>query len=209
VNGAHDLGGMQGFGPVVAEPEGTEPVFHAEWERDVAAAAMATFRIGRWSLDEFRRNIESQRPVDYLNHTYYENWLASVSKLFVNHGIATPEELASGHSSTPVLPPARTWTASFAPPAQPPVYGAGAKVRAVNRHPRRHTRQPRYIRGRVGSVVRHVGAEPLPEEAAEGVCRPQHLYLVRFEAAELWGPDAGGRDAVYIELWESYLEPAT
>jgi nitrile hydratase len=209
VNGAHDLGGMHGFGPVVAEPEESEPVFHADWERDVAGVMMAVSRLGRWSLDEFRRNIESQHPVEYLSHTYYENWLASLSRLLVHHGIATPEELANGHAASPVLAPARTWTPSFEPPAPAPAFAAGDKVRAANRHPRRHTRQPRYIRGRVGSVVRHVGAEPLPEEAAGGVCRPQHLYLVRFEATELWGSDAGGRDAVYLELWESYLEPAS
>jgi hypothetical protein len=30
MNGGHDLGGMHGLGPVEAEPEVTEPVFHAE-----------------------------------------------------------------------------------------------------------------------------------------------------------------------------------
>jgi hypothetical protein len=31
MDGAHDMGGMDGFGQV--EPEPNEPVFHAEWER--------------------------------------------------------------------------------------------------------------------------------------------------------------------------------
>ncbi len=31
MNGAHDMGGMDGFGPV--ERETDEPIFHAEWER--------------------------------------------------------------------------------------------------------------------------------------------------------------------------------
>ena len=31
VDGVHDLGGMQGFGPVEIETD--EPVFHADWER--------------------------------------------------------------------------------------------------------------------------------------------------------------------------------
>jgi nitrile hydratase len=31
---------------------------------------------------------------------------------------------------------------------------------------------------------------------------------VRFEARELWGDDAAPRDAVYIDLWEPYIEPA-
>ena len=30
MNGAHDLGGMHGFGAV--RPESDEPVFHARWE---------------------------------------------------------------------------------------------------------------------------------------------------------------------------------
>ena len=30
MNGAHDLGGQHGFGPVNAEPESQEPVFHAD-----------------------------------------------------------------------------------------------------------------------------------------------------------------------------------
>lgn len=53
------------------------------------------------------------------------------------------------------------------------------------------------------------GAEPLPELAAEGICQPQHLYRVRFEASELWGPDYPDHDAMYLELWDDYLEPVS
>ena len=35
MDGVHDLGGMQGFGPV--EREDKEPVFHAHWEAEVLA----------------------------------------------------------------------------------------------------------------------------------------------------------------------------
>ena len=38
MNGAHDMGGMHGFGPVVAERN--EPVFHAEWEKRVFALTL-------------------------------------------------------------------------------------------------------------------------------------------------------------------------
>ena len=31
MNGAQDMGGEHGFGPI--DPEAGEPVFHAEWER--------------------------------------------------------------------------------------------------------------------------------------------------------------------------------
>jgi hypothetical protein len=36
---------------------------------------------------------------------------------------------------------------------------------------------------------------------------------VRFEGIEVWGPEAGqsdspAREALYLDLWDSYLEPA-
>ena len=31
MDGIHDLGGLEGFGPVEIEPD--EPVFHEDWER--------------------------------------------------------------------------------------------------------------------------------------------------------------------------------
>ena len=38
--------------------------------------------------------------------------------------------------------------------------------------------------------------------------KPQHVYSVRFAARELWGPDGHARDAVYVDLWDDYLDPA-
>jgi nitrile hydratase len=38
--------------------------------------------------------------------------------------------------------------------------------------------------------------------------KPQHVYLIRFAARELWGDDAPAYDALYIDMWEDYLEPA-
>ena len=36
---------------------------------------------------------------------------------------------------------------------------------------------------------------------------PQHVYTVRFTSRELWGDRGAERDAIYVELWEDYLEP--
>jgi hypothetical protein len=38
--------------------------------------------------------------------------------------------------------------------------------------------------------------------------KPQHLYTVRFNARELWGPGAAARDSVYVNLWDDHLDPA-
>jgi hypothetical protein len=49
----------------------------------------------------------------------------------------------------------------------------------------------------------------LPDTHAAGLGqRPQHVYSVRFAAGELWGPDGHARDAVYVDLWDDYLDPA-
>lgn len=82
-------------------------------------------------------------------------------------------------------------------------------VRARNLNPEGHTRLPRYVRGRQGQIHQHHGAHVFPDTNAhfQGE-QPQHLYSVRFPAQELWGEKASATDAVYVDLWESYLEPA-
>jgi nitrile hydratase beta subunit len=87
MNGAHDLGGKQGLGPIDPEPEAEEPVFHAPWERRVFAMTLATGMLGRWNIDESRHARERQHPVDYLRHSYYENWLAGLETLLVEKGL--------------------------------------------------------------------------------------------------------------------------
>jgi nitrile hydratase len=52
----------------------------------------------------------------------------------------------------------------------------------------------------------HHGVHVFPDRNAQGVREGQNLYSVRFEAAELWGENAAGRSAVYVDLWEDYLE---
>ena len=56
MNGVHDMGGMQGMGPI--EHEKNEPVFHARWEGRVYAIDRAPS--GRWAsgLDAWRYRIE-------------------------------------------------------------------------------------------------------------------------------------------------------
>jgi nitrile hydratase len=59
-------------------------------------------------------------------------------------------------------------------------------------------------------VIQHLhGPHTFPDTNANGLGEsPQPLYTVRFEARELWGDSAGPRDAVYLDLWDSYLDPA-
>jgi nitrile hydratase subunit beta len=92
----------------------------------------------------------------------------------------------------------------------PPRFKPGDRVRARNIHPAGHTRLPRYVRGRSGVIERHHGGFVFADTRAHGLGdQPQHLYSVRFEARELWGPEASPRDALYLDLWESYIEAAS
>jgi nitrile hydratase subunit beta len=222
MNGAHDLGGMHGFGPINPEPEAEEPVFHAAWEKRVFGLALAAGALGRWNIDMSRYARERQPPVEYLRHSYYENWLAGLETLLVEKGLVTAEELATGKAAEPAdedirkrLLGAEKVASALAqgspvtmPIDSPPPFKPGDRVRALNRHPVGHTREPRYVRGRLGVIHEHYGTHVFPDRNAEGVKEGRHLYSVRFEASELWGESAAGRSAVYVDLWEDYLEPA-
>ena len=104
MNGVHDLGGMHGFGPVIREQN--EPVFHADWEKRVFAMTLTAMGRGVCNVDEFRRAIERMPPAGYLAATYYEKWLHAVESLLVEKGVATREEIASGHAAAPAPPKA-------------------------------------------------------------------------------------------------------
>ena len=83
----------------------------------------------------------------------------------------------------------------------------GERVKAKNMNPSGHTRLPRYIRGREGKIVEARGSFVFPDTVAHDLGEsPQLLYSVRFEASELWGNDNECREAVYIDMWDSYLE---
>lgn len=221
MNGVHDLGGMHGFGPINPEPEAEEPVFHAEWEKRVFGFTRAAGFLGKWNIDMSRHSRERQHPVDYLRHTYYENWLAGLGTLLVESGLITSEELATGKASgladktTRKLVPKAKDIAGILAKGNPVMmdidtparFKTGDKVRAINQHPKGHTRQPQYVRGHVGTIHEHHGAHIFPDKNSEGTTEGHHLYSVRFEAETLWGKDAVNRGAVYVDLWEDYLEP--
>jgi len=90
-----------------------------------------------------------------------------------------------------------------------PRFRAGQQVRARNMNPVGHTRLPRYIRSKIGAIVRDYGVFEFPDSSAKGLGeKPQHVYSVRFAARELWGEQASQYDCVYVDLWDDYLEPA-
>lgn len=220
MNSGHDLGGMHGLGPINPEPETTEPVFHADWERKAFSLTLAAALLGRWNIDMGRHSRERQHPARYLMNTYYENWFVGTELLLQESGLVTAEEIAAGKPQAPAPDSIRVpgpdealnavkagGPANLDIPADI-AFAVGDAVRVKNFHPQGHTRAPRYTRGRVGVVQRIHGIHVYPDTHLPGVTEGHPLYSVRFEGEELWGPDAKGRSAVFVDLWEPYLEPA-
>lgn len=217
MNGAHDLGGMHGFGPV--EIEAHEPVFHAHWERRVFALTLASAYAVKWNIDMGRYARELMPPAEYLATTYYEHWLFGLVKLLVDLNVITREELASSRAAGKTGYEAlrlheveayiRNRKHARVDTDVPPKFQVGDRVLTRNIHPIGHTRLPRYARGRYGNIHRDHGVFVFPDTNAMTRDRkPQHCYSVRFAARELWGPAASRRDSVYIDLWDDHLDPA-
>lgn len=214
MNGAHDCGGMMGFGPVRAEAN--EPVFHAPWEARMFALMSAVGDVGGWTLDEDRAACEAMEPGHYITSSYYEHWLSGLELLLQKHGIATAAEIASGVASRPskTVTPTRAdavWPAVTAqggyerPLNTAALFKAGDRVRTRQINPVHHTRLPRYLRGHAGEIVTCHGAHVFPDSNSRGLGEdPRWLYTVRFRASDIWGNDA--RDVIHADLWEPYLE---
>ena len=219
MNGVHDLGGMHGMGAIL--PEADEPVFHHRWEARVFALMRAMGAFGRWNIDASRHQRELIPAAEQLRMSYYEKWLTGLTELLLQHGFITADELVSGKATaaaskqSPALPADQVpqFIARGSPASRSasstPRFLRGQRVRARNLNPTGHTRLPRYARGKMGAIDRVHGTFVFPDSNAhfQGE-RAQHLYSVRFEARELWGDGATAHDAVYLDLWEDYLDPA-
>ncbi len=218
MNGAQDLGGMMGFGPVLAEPD--EPVFHADWEKRVLALRTAAGALGEWTIDMARHANETLHPVDYLSSSYYEIWLKGLEKLLIARGLATSEEIAAGRALQPAKPTRPPLAADAMaevlaegtpydrPPASPARFAVGDEVRAVNINPEGHTRLPRYVRGKRGRVEKVHGVFVFPDANAARARPEPAMALSRpvLGRANSGAATASRRPDVSIDAWESYLE---
>jgi len=221
MNGVHDMGGMQGFGPI--QPEANEPVFHAPWEARVIAMRRVLVATGKVN-STIRPAVESLSAVEYLSMSNNEKWYAGLVSQLIAGGVVTREEIEKGKpgkGSVKGVAALKAADAAALPNRVPetmlnvamlkvpvtPRFHVGERVRARTINPPGHTRLPRYVRGRAGVIERDHGVQAYPDTNTYGLGEnPQHVYAVRFAARELWGEQADARDSVYLDLWEGYLE---
>jgi nitrile hydratase len=215
MNGVHDMGGLQSFGPVAVEKD--EPRFHERWEGRALGMVVLMGAARQWNIDQSRAARESLPPATYLSSSYYKIWIEGLCKLMVERGLVTQEELADGIVRAPAKELANILTAESVPaaiargsPTRRPEstrarFAVGDAVRSRNLNPPTHTRLPRYCRDKPGTIVKVHGMHVFADSHALGREDPQWLYTVRFDAADLWGPDTTA-SAVYVDCWEPYLE---
>ncbi|MEZ5649123.1 MAG: nitrile hydratase subunit beta [Burkholderiaceae bacterium] len=218
MNGPHDLGGQQGFGPVRPDPDPS--CFHAPWESRAFALTLAMGATGTWTLDATRHARESLPPAEYLRSSYYRIWWRGLWSQLLSNGLVSEQELLTGQvidaakavrrvlDAGDVARAMAAGASTGRPLARPAAYAVGERVRARRMNPTHHTRLPRYVRGCEGTIAIVHGAHVFPDANAHGQGEaPQWLYCVRFDARDLWGPDTTA-DAVHVDCWQSYLERA-
>jgi nitrile hydratase beta subunit len=208
MNGVHDVGGMQGFGPVL--PEVDEPPFHEEWERRSFSITIALGALRLWNIDQMRHERESLPPAEYLSSSYYRIWFLALENAIRKLGPLDREGLRA-HTAEKILGMLSSRSSYGRPIDSQPVFQPGQRVRARNINPNGHTRLPRYARGHVGTVVAVRGAHVYPDRNAAPLGQepdraPEWLYTVDFSARELWGEDADPTVTTSIDAWEPYLE---
>jgi nitrile hydratase subunit beta len=195
---------MQGFGAV--EVEANEPVFHAEWERRAFRVSVAAMLGGH--THGLRHAIERMEPVWYISTAYYEHWLTGTATGLVEAGVIEKAELDErlGAPFDVANPVRAARLTDPGPSSNVHRFGVGDTVRVREWHPLGHTRAPRYVQGKQGTVVRLDGVFSVPDVAyhCDGT-REEPTYSVRFESDALWGEPG---DPVHVDVWESYLESA-
>ncbi len=224
MDGIHDMGGVEGYGPIPYTPNEEIDVGH-RWESTAGAAVFALLRSGLTNIDAHRHRIERLDPDRYLPITYWGRWLAAVEAAMIEQQITTPAEVAAaiearGHDPASTAPPpalhptgpleSRHNAPGFIRSVDdPPRFEVGDRVTTLAHAPHGgHHRLPRYARGRTGTVSRVYPAFTFPDTMAHGGGEsPTYVYAVGFTAPELWGPEGDANQICHLDLFEPYLNP--
>lgn len=201
MDGFHDLGGRQGFGPVIRRGH-TDP-FHGEAEIRIAAMWVRMLRHGIYNMDEYRHAIERMEPRHYVTASYYERTFTAVASLCVERGVFSAAELSAAVGfEVPLSRPSR---AGRLGEEELPEISVGDRVRVKDDFVPGHIRMPGYIRGKEGVVVGVSPPYPYPDAHGHGLESPwQRTYDVRFSSRHLW-PDGAEEADVQVGVFHGYL----
>jgi nitrile hydratase len=204
MDGIHDLGGKQGFGPVRYTLDAG--AFHAPWEVRANSLYAWAVRCGVFNMDEYRHAIERMEPRHYVSAGYYERSLTGLATLLVEKGVTSRADLERrAQGAFPLSAPNGAGRTNVAGRER---FQPGDRVRVRDDHVPGHVRMPGYIRGRTGVVVGVSPAYPFPDAHAHGLeAEDEPTYDVRFKSEDLWA-DACDRALIHVGVFQSYLERA-
>jgi nitrile hydratase len=204
MDGIHDLGGKQGYGPIHYTLDAT--AFHSPWEVRVNAMYAHAVRSGIFNMDEYRHAIERMDPRHYVSASYYERSLTGFATLLIEKGVLTREELERRANGTfPLSNPSAPGRGNSVHRER---FKPGDRVRVKLDFVPGHIRLPGYVRGKVGTVVGESPAYPFPDAHAHGIhAEDEPTYDVRFHAQDLW-PNGCDPALVHVGVFQSYLERA-
>src|SRR5437773_12123035 len=183
MDGMHDLGGRQGFGPVRYTVNAR--AFHAPWEVRVNSLYAFAVRLGIFNMDDYRHAIERMEPRHDLAASYYERSLTGLATLLVEKGIVTREELERrAEGPFPLAAPSAPGRTNVPTRER---FQPGDRVRVRGDYIPGHVRMPGYIRGKTGIVVSESPVYPLPDAHAHAVeAQDEPTYDGRFRSEDLW-----------------------
>jgi nitrile hydratase beta subunit len=217
MDGAHDMGGMQGFGPV-RTPDG-DVAYHEAWEPRAQMVGI----MSKATAGSMRARIEALAPGEYLSLSYYARWLAAAEHSHVADGSVSADDLRRWYdyfeANPDAVPPRREdprltelvkGRLSSGRPLPMPATTRFAPNDAVIVHrmrPKHHNRCPRFVRGVRGIIDVVCGEDRVPgSEPSREVVEP--VYTVRFDSRDVWGHTDEPPFVLFVDLWESYLEAA-
>ncbi len=105
MDGIHDLGGMQGFGPVPVKTGDAHFRDINDWEKRMWGLSRHTLAPGI-TIDWFRHGIERMVPADYLGFAYFNKWCTNYLMLMLDNGTITMADVKRGHVENPDPPAA-------------------------------------------------------------------------------------------------------
>ena len=212
MDGFHDLGGFQGFGPVphTINSLGYKPVFKEDWEH----LAYSLMFVG---VDQLKNSASTR----YVTQSNASTCASTSARATTSATSSRPQHC----SSKPACSRRMNSTARS-------VRISGSRTRrdpaAARPHPSRRgsrsaiassfatntsadIRAPGYVRGKAGVVLhRTTESWPFPDAIGHGDTGAAHqpTYHVEFRVKDLWG-DAADDGYVVVDLFEGYLDRAS
>lgn len=218
------LGGLENVGPVSTEKR----VFVEDWEKQLFGVHMCMMGTGIWAWPHLRVKAEGMNPFDYFKYRYYIKWLGGMCAYLIERNYineAELDELTQHYLDNPDAPlPQRgnpavtdqvvdymfTGDNPYRDVALNPVFKAGQRVRVMDPASAVHTRLIGYLRNKVG-VIQEVYPKAIlytDSVPTDSISTPQPIYCVKFMTRDIWPERPDTDDALYSDVFETYLEAA-